>query len=196
MFDEFQESFARVRRTFYILAFALILAGTAAGAFFLVYRYGGSEDIRSYLGGVTDRFNGGVDRKNVIFGAAKDCAAVLAVFFICGFVKPGVFVIAAELIRRGFVTGFTVAAFIEYYSGRGLLLAACMLPRAVILIPALAMVGSVNAALAVNSAERTKNFKIFYIFFLLASASIFCAFAICEGFLTTTFMKWAFAGVT
>ena len=196
MFEEFPESFVKARRIFYILAFAVIMTGTAAGAFFLIYRYSGSDDIRSYLGGVTERFTGGLDRKNVILSAAKDSAVLLAVFFICGFAKPGVFVIAAELARRGFVTGFTVAAFIEYYSGKGILLAACMLPRAAILIPALAMVGSVNAAIAVNGAERTKNFWMFYIFFLLASASIFCAFAICEGFLTTTFMKWASLRVT
>ncbi len=196
MYDELFDGFGRLRKIFYAAFFAVLLAGAAAGAMYLARRYGGSDEIKSYLDTAAAGFSGGVDSGSVTVRALKDCMLAAALFFICGFFRPGAAVIAAEIARRGFVTGFTAAAFMRYFGMKGILFSACMLPQTAVMVPGMLMFGSVNAAAALGAPQRTKKFWLAYLIFFVAAATIFCASAICEGFLTTTFMKWAAARVT
>ena len=196
MDDELFEGYDRMARLFYLVLLAVLLLGAAAGAFYLVRRYGSSEEVKAYLGEVAAGLSGGTDAKKVTAGAIKTGLLSAALFFVCGFFRPGAAVIAAETARRGFVAGFTSAAFIRYFGAKGLLLSACMLPSAAVLIPAVLMFGSVNAAAAFGRERRSKKFWAAYIFFFAAFCAIFCISAIFEGFLTTIYMKYAASWVT
>ena len=154
MYDVLPENSSGPKRFYLPAALTLIAAGAAAGAFFMALRFGGSAEMGAYLEETASRLAGAADAKAAALGTARECAAVLAVFFICSFVRPGAVVIAAELLRRGFVTGFTVAAFAHFRGTAGVMF---MLPRAVIFTPAFAALGAAAAGAALSGALRGKK---------------------------------------
>lgn len=189
LYDELYDGFSKTRKVMYVFSFFILLLSTAAGSVYLIVKYGNSSDIETYLNGVIGRLSGDIDGRSIMISSIKESAFVVIIFFICSFFKPGILVIGAEIARRGFVSGFTVSAFIKTYGTKGIIYTLCMMPQTLIMIPALMMLASINASLSLNRAERTKNLWMMYLFFIVASMSIFCVGAICEGFLTTIFMK-------
>lgn len=189
MYDELYDGFSKTRKVMYVLSFFILLLSTVAGSVYLIVKYGNSSDIESYLNGVISRLSGDIDGRSIMISSIKESALVVIIFFVCSFFKPGILVIGGEIARRGFVSGFTVSAFIKTYGTKGIIYTLCMMPQTLIMVPALMMLASINASLSINRAERTKNLWMMYIFFIVASMSIFCVGAICEGFLTTIFMK-------
>lgn len=196
MEEERLEYFVRLRAPLYAVMYAALMTGAAAGAVYLVLRYGGSESVKAYLDSAAEGLSAGVGAKAVTARALKNGLFTAALFFVCGFARPGVAVIAAETARRGFAAAFTSAAFIKYYGAKGILLSACLIPQLALFAAALLLFGSVNAAAALSRTARTKKFWTAYIFFFAAAAAIFCVSALAEGFLTTIFMKFAAGWVT
>lgn len=173
----------------YIILLAVIAFGAAAGGVYYVNKYNGSTDIKGYLDSFLESVGNGMNCKSIMLRAVKSNMLTYAVLLAGILFRFGGALICAELIRRGFITGFTAAAMMRVYGGKGLIMAVCQLPGMLLLIPAAALFASVNTALSLKRVQAERHFIIFYIFFAAAVAATFCAAAVCEGYLTTTFMK-------
>lgn len=183
-------------KLFLILLYILLACGAAAGAIYLVWRFGGSQDIKGWIDSYINNLSNGLDKRLVLSNSIKAYAAAYIVFLVCGFFRLGAAVIAADIIRRGFIAGFTAAAFIRFYGVKGILLMLSSMTHLLIFLPAGLMFAATSCALSLKKTERDKNFIIFYIVFSAIIFAIFCVAAICEGYLTTIFIKWAGNTVT
>lgn len=175
-----------------IISFFILAAGVILGSLYLSKigaDYG--DGIKVYLDGFIQS------------GAERDCFAVfkkalkenllsLAVVFAAGFFRFGMIFTAASVIRRGFVIGFTASSFIKFYGLKGLLIMSATMPSVLIIVPAFLIFAAVSAKFSVSKEKNQKKFIISYIFFTFFIFTIFCAAALSEGYLTTTFMKWIF----
>ena len=108
----------RIVKIFYIILFALTALGAVAGAFYYVNQNGGASDIKSYLDNFINGVNGGVNHAGIAVSEIKSGLVLAAVFAACSFAKPGAAVVGAACLRRGFINGFTNAAFIAGYGKR------------------------------------------------------------------------------
>ncbi|MGM9938044.1 MAG: stage II sporulation protein M [Candidatus Ornithomonoglobus sp.] len=182
------ESYKFIKKC-YIVLLAVLAFGAAAGGIYYVNRYNYSTDIKSYLDSFLKSAANGMNCRSIMLGAIKSNMLTFAVLLAGILFRFGGVIICAELIRRGFITGFTAAAMMRVYGGKGLVMAVCQLPGMLLLIPAAALFAAVNTALSLKRIQTEKNFVIIYIFFAAAVIATFCAAAFCEGYLTTTFMK-------
>ncbi|MGN0182091.1 MAG: stage II sporulation protein M [Candidatus Ornithomonoglobus sp.] len=182
------ESYKFIKKC-YIALLAVLAFGAAAGGVYYVNRYNYSTDIKSYLDSFLENAANGMNCRSIMLGAIKSNMLTFAVLLAGILFRFGGVIICAELIRRGFITGFTAAAMMRVYGGKGLVMAICQLPGMLLLIPAAALFAAVNTAMSLKRIQTEKNFVIIYIFFAAAVIATFCAAAFCEGYLTTTFMK-------
>ncbi len=180
----------------YIALLAVIAFGAAAGGIYYVNKYNYSTDIKGYLDSFLESAGNGMNCRSIMLRAVKSNMLTFAVLLAGILFRFGVLLMGAELIRRGFITGFTAAAMMRVYGGKGLIMAVCQLPGMMLLIPAAAIFAAVNTSMSLKRVETEKNFIIFYIFFSAAVIAAFCAAAFCEGYLTTTFMKLISGTVT
>ncbi|MDD6762344.1 MAG: stage II sporulation protein M [Clostridiales bacterium] len=174
----------------YIVLLVVLAFSAAAGGIYYVNKYNYSADIKSYLDSFLQSAGNGMNCRSIMVKAIKSNMLTFAVLLCAILFRFGGIVMCAELIRRGFITGFTSAAMMYIYGGKGLVMAVCQLPGMLLLIPAAAVFAAVNTALSLRHIQTEKKFIILYIFFAAAVAATFCAAAFCEGYLTTTFMKW------
>lgn len=173
-----------------VLAMSIMSAGVVFGSICLMQM--GAEDVTSlgeYLKNFLNASQSKINAYDVFKNAFRENLIYFAVVFFAGFFRIGLIFIAAALVRKGFIIGFTSAAFIKFYGAKGLLVTISMLPGIVLLIPAFLFLSAVSAKLSVRRIKTEKNFLIYYIFFAAVIVSIFCVSALSEGYLTTTFMK-------
>ena len=173
-----------------ILALIVLSAGIIIGSVSLVHTGAdASASLQNYLTEFLKASREGINPHEVFKTALRENIIYFAIVFIAGFFRIGLVFIAAALVRKGFIIGFTSAAFIQFYGMKGLLMTISMLPGIVLIIPAFLFLSAVSADMAVHRTKKEKNFLIYYIFFALAIISIFCVSALAEGYLTTIFMK-------
>lgn len=184
------------QRLYLFVLYVFLAIGTVMGGLFLVNRYGNSTDIKNWIDMYLLQIQAGIDKNNIFMNSIKNSVFTLIIFFICSFFRCGPLIISAEIVRRGFVTGFTAAAFMKYYGIKGMVLIISLLPHIIILLPAGLIYASVGCAFALKKIEREKKYIIFYIFFSILILAIFCISSIFEGFLSTIFMKWVTNSVT
>lgn len=180
----------------FVASFFILVSGVILGSVYLSKLGTDSgEGIKSYL----DSF--------IQTGAERDCFSVfkralkenlisLAVVFAAGFFRFGIIFTGAAVIRRGFIIGFTASSFIKFYGFKGLLIMSATMPSVLIIIPAFLIFAAVSAKFSVSKEKNQKKFIISYIFFTFFIFSIFCAAALSEGYLTTTFMKLIFPKIS
>ncbi|MGN1116562.1 MAG: hypothetical protein ACI4TH_08340, partial [Candidatus Ornithomonoglobus sp.] len=161
----------------YIVLLAVIAFGAAAGGIYYVNKYNYSTDIKSYLDSFLESAGNGMNCRSIMLGAIKSNMLTFAVLLAGILFRFGGILMGAELIRRGFITGFTAAAMMRVYGGKGLVMAVCQLPGMLLLIPAAALFAAMNTALSLKRVDTEKKFIIFYIFFAAAVAATFCAAA-------------------
>ena len=113
----------------------------------------------------------------------------LGIIFIMGFFRAGFIGTGAVIVRKGFVTGFTSAAFFRAYGARGFLIMLTTMPQLVIIMPAMIIYAAISIGFSLTEDKFQKKIIFSYIFFTIFMISIFCAASFSEGFLTTTFMK-------
>ncbi len=172
----------------YIVFTAIAALGAAFGALYFVNIYSGSGEIKSYLDQFTAALSG-ASRTGIMLRQIKLSAVFTAICVICSFGKIGVIPIAAITARRGFIYGFSDAALIAAYGRTGVLLVLSRLPEFVFILAAVTVCSSVCGAVATGRIERNKKFIICYLLFIAIIYAIFCIGAVCEGFISTTFMK-------
>lgn len=178
-------------RIYLILLYMLLACGATVGALYLVFRFGGSQDVKAWIDSYMSGISAGIDKRIVLINSIKSYSCVFAVFLVCSLFRMGAVIVAADIIRRGFITGFTAAAFIRFYGSKGILMMLSSMAHMFIFLPACLIFAAMSCALALKKIDKEKNFLLFYIIFSVIIFAIFCAAAICEGFLTTIFMKWA-----
>lgn len=186
----------RILQIFYIAAFVFVAAGVVCGALYYVNKCMDSGDIKNYMGSYVTFLQNGVDSKSVMLRSMKLNALTAGILIFGATFRVGIVLIVYEVLRRGFISGFTAAAFIGTYGGKGIVMSLCMMTQAVLLIPAMCAFASLNGALSLRKLTVEKNFIIFYIIFLLIIVTIFCGSSVCEGYLTTIFMRIAAKSVT
>ena len=191
IYDEFMKKSGRL----YFIFFLILGMGAVAGCAFYVNRYMAKVDIKQYMDSCLLSENAGV--KAVASELIKDNIFMMLVMMAGSLFRPGIILITAQVIKQGFVTGFTSCAVFGAYGIKGIYAIISMFPQSVAAVPALILLASVTSSVSmVKSAEKDKKFYIFYIFFLLAIFTIFCATSFLEGYLATIFMGRAANVVT
>lgn len=173
-----------------VLAMTVMTAGVVLGSVCLMHT--GAEGVTAleeYLKNFLNASQTEIKAYDVFKNAFRENLMYFAVVFFAGFFRIGLILIAAALLRKGFIIGFTSAAFIKFYGAKGMLVTASMIPGIVLLIPAFLFLSATSAGLSVCRVKKEKKFLIYYIFFAAVIVSIFCVSALAEGYLTTTFMK-------
>ena len=180
----------------YILAFATIMAGVILGTSYYVYKFIKSAEVKNYLDGYIDSLRNGMNLSALIKSSVKSYLLIFFGIVISSFFKIGPFFVGAVLIRKGFISAFTTAAMIDVYGFWGLILYGAAIVHIIVFIPILALLSALSVFYSRNRKDLGKSDKIIYIIFLTIIFTIFCGCAFCEGFLTTTFMKWLAFKVT
>ncbi len=191
IYDEFIKKSGRL----YYIFFLILGIGAAAGCVFYVNRYISEVNIKPYMDSCLLSAN--ADVKTVASELIKDNIFIMLIMTVGSLFKPGIILITAQVIKQGFVTGFTSSAVFGAYGMKGIYAIISMFPQSVVAVPALMLLASVTSSVSmVKSAEKDKKFYLFYIFFLLAVFTIFCATSFLEGYLATIFMEKAVNVVT
>lgn len=173
------------------LAFLVFTAGIVLGSICLMKTSAVTDEgLKNYLSAFLADAQGNTDNFGIFKNALKENAVYLLIVFISGFFRVGIVFIAAALIRKGFIMGFTAASFIHFYGIKGILVTVSMLPGILLIIPAFLTFSAISADLSVRREKKEKKIVFFYIFFAIIVMTIFCAAALTEGYLTTIFMKW------
>lgn len=184
----FDELMSKSSRLYYVF-FALLGIGAVAGSLFYVNHIIGEGDIKQYMDSCIAWAGEGADLKALAASAVKRNMHMMLIMLIGSLFKPGIILIGAQIIRRGFVMGFTSCAVLKAYGFKSLYAITAMIPQNILSVPALILLAAVlSCSAAARGEERDKKFYAFYIIFLILIFSIFCAAALAEGYLTTTFM--------
>lgn len=175
---------------FYILQYVLLFLGVLAGSVYLSKSASGADNgIQTYLVNFIDGIKNGVDKYSVFKSSLKSNIFVTVIIFICAFFKAGIIPVSLIMLKEGFISGFTSSAFIKYYGIKGVGAMLCIMPSMLIYLPILVIFSSVSCAIALKNGSRDKNILISFIFFSIAVFSVFCGSSLCEGYVTTIFMK-------
>ena len=179
-----------------ILAFIVLTAGIVIGSVMLM-KVGadGSEGLKNYLNAFIQNSQQEIDKTAIFQSALKENIIYLLIIFFSGFFRIGVVFIAAALIRKGFIMGFTAAALVRFFGWKGILVTASMLPGILLIIPAFLIFSALSADFALSGVKKEKQYILCFLFFAIITVIIFCAAAFAEGWLTTAFMKWLSAKI-
>lgn len=180
----------------YIIAFTVIMAGVILGTSYYGYKFIKSADVKNYLDNYIDSLRNGMNLSALIKSSIKSYSLIFICIVIASFFKIGPFFIGAVLLRKGFISAFTTAAMIDVYGFKGVILSGATIVNIIVFIPILALLSALSVFYSKNRKDMEKSDKIIYIIFLTVTFTIFCGCAFCEGFLTTTFMKWIAFKVT
>lgn len=181
------------KQYFYAAVFGVLFAfGICMGAIFCAYANAESDQsLYNYLESFFKEFSAGTDNWQIAKRAVFMNMKVFALIFISGFFCYGYWLGGTCIVVKGFVMGFTTAAYIKYYGTGGVWLAMCNLPSALIFIPSLVIFAVTAAGFSKNSMKRQKNIWLIYIILSALILVLFCVSAMADGFLTTTLMRIA-----
>lgn len=189
--SEIMERHVRDSSIIIILAFITLTAGIILGSVCLMKTNAGADEgLKTYLDTFLSASQSGVDKFGVFKRAIKENLFYLIIVFAAGFFRIGILFIAAAIIRKGFIMGFTAASFIKFFGIKGILATASMLPGILLIIPAFLTFSAVSADLSLRNGKKQRKTIMFYIILTIIIMAVFCVAALTEGYLTTVFMKW------
>lgn len=175
----------------YILLFIALGAGVILGSAYLLRSWDGmGEGIRGYLDGIMETAAENAGWLSSFKSSFVSNLLTFAVIFIMGFFRFGFLGTGLIIIRKGFVTGFTAASFLQAYGIKGIMAMIAASPSSLATVPALLIFSAASVAFSMKENKFQKKNIFSYIFFAIFIISIFCAASLLEGFLTTTFTKW------
>lgn len=174
----------------YVAVIFLLMLGTAAGSVYLAKNSTNMGDsIKEYFSSFFSAFSEQKNSAAVFRNALRTNILSALIIFVMGFFRLGCIGTGAVIVRKGFITGFTAASFLECYGARGMMVMLASMPSAIISIPIMLIFSVVSVRFAMNEGKKSKKLLISYIFFLFFVISIFCVAALAEGYLTTIFME-------
>lgn len=180
----------------YCIALSFIALGAILGAVYYIFSFWGETTALRQIESYILSLKMGMDIKSVVISSIKAYSLLFVTVYICSYIKLGYLISFFSIARRGFVNAFAATAMINVCGWRGVLMYLSNLPQAVILLPISALFVSVGYTYHKNKANYDKREKIIYIIFSIIVFTVFCVSALCEGLLTTTFMKWLVNKVT
>lgn len=173
-----------------IMLFSVIfMCGSVVGSLYFMKRfelYGGLSDyLNSYLK------NEFVEKEKLtIFKNTLNMNLIMLSFvFLSGFFKAGFLLMSVAVIKKGFVIGFTTAAFIKVLGIKGVAVSLTYLPSFLFLIPGLICFCAISVMFSIHKNKINKKIIFNYILLAIFTVTIFCAAAIAEAYLTTIFIK-------
>lgn len=131
-----------------------------------------------------------LDSKKTALAGLYDYLKTFGLIFACAFFKPGAAITSCVMLRRGFMTGYSLASFVKVFSKKGVLAILAQAPEIILFLLVLLIFSSTSTKFAFFSKENKKNFFVFFIIFSCFLGATFCVLGIFKGYLTTTFMKW------
>ena len=176
------------RIVFIITVSFVFVFGVMIGSIYLMKLSDASaagEFLNNYFNGIKN----GVNKLSVFKNSLWHNLIMLFVMFVSGFFKIGFIAVGACLARKGFIMGFTAAAFYRFYGIKGILMGLSYLPSVLVAVPAMLLYASISTAASME--PNKKKFLIYYIFITIFIVTIFCGASLLEGFVTTIFMKSA-----
>ena len=165
---------------------AALFLGALAGMLYMAFS-GTDDGLYSYLSQFLTGFPAAENRCSVFKHSLADTFKIAAVLTACGFFKFGIIGTLACCAIKGFVSGFTTAAFVRYYSLRGLLVPLSSLMSTILFIPVFILFSACSASFSLKKNE--KNSVGSYLLLSLIFLTIFCVISFMDGYVTTTFMK-------
>ena len=190
-----------LRKNFWKIGFLtvtlLFCAGIVTGACNLVQTGGETESaLHDYLNGFFQGFAADQSRFSVFVSSLSQNLELFGLLFLCSFFRLGIPLIGAGVFAKGFICGFTTAAFARYYGFRGLLIPAASIFSNLLFLPSMLAFSVCGIWLAAKKQKRDKN--VLRSFFLLSAIclTIFCVKSFFDGYVTTTFIKLLIPFVT
>lgn len=185
--DKVKEKKRYVAGIMFILCF---VAGICAGAMVCVYTNENSNrEIYEYLSDFFGSFSTVSDIGGIIKKSLAVNSKIFAVILVSAMFAAGYAISAAVVTIKGFVTGFTMTAFIKFYAINGIWLALCNLPVNLLFIPTVIFYAVVSAGVSIKCRNGEKGIIPAY---LLISVGVYIIFVLCacmDGYITASAMK-------
>lgn len=171
-----------------ILTAVIFILGALAGVFYMAFS-NTNDDLYLYLSGFFENFSESANRFGIFKNSLADSFRISIILIICGFFKLGIIGSMGCCASKGFISGFTTAAFVRYYGARGLLVPLSSLLSTLIFIPVFLFFCTYSSCFSLKKPKRDKNSFGFFLIFALICITIFCIVSFMDGYVTTTFMK-------
>ena len=172
-----------------ILFMMMLCTGIGIGSIYLMKV---SNENYTYIKEYLTSFMNTVDNlsKTTVFkNSLYENIIMVVAIFMFGFFKYGIIAVAACIIKKGFVMGFTSASMLKCFGIKGMLVNVAYLPSIVVALPILMLFSAASVKNDTNNTKIRKKLPINYIIFAIITITIFCVSSFLEAYLTTTFMK-------
>lgn len=123
--------------------------------------------------------------KNALAGNFK----IFLIITACAFFKAGAAATLLCCVFKGFLSGFTAAAFVKYCGGKGLLMPLSYSLSTVVLLPVIVAFSSVSATFAVKKLSRDKSDVGRFLLFSLLCLCMFFLSSLADGYVTPVLIK-------
>lgn len=175
---------------------AVLAAGTAIGSIYLMQSGAGADaDFNGYMNTYMTNLKNGLNKSEAMKKFFFGNLPYFVMLVVSGFFRRGWLISGYAIAKKGFVTGFTAAACVKVFGLGGTAVIAAMLPEMFFILPSAVIFSSISTDFALNIEKKQKKIFVFYIFLSFIMLTTFCAAAVCEGYLTTTFMQWLSAKI-
>lgn len=165
---------------------ALFFIGILVGTLYMAFS-DTDDNLYTYLSQLFISFPAAENHFTVFKSSLWENIRIFIILTVCGFFKLGAVGSFSCCAVKGFVNGFTSAAFIRYYSVRGLLVPLSSLFSTLLFVPSLILFASFSANFSFRKKE--KNTIGAFLMLSLIFLAVFCVISFIDGYVTTTFMK-------
>lgn len=183
-------SLAKPEKAMIGITVIIMFAGALTGALYMAYSNADNE-LYTYLSQFFESFSADANRFTIFKNSLGDNLKIVLLLALCGFFKFGVVGSLGCCAVKGFINGFTTAAFVRYYGIKGLLVPLSSLLSTVMFIPVFILFCAFSACFSLKKDKRNKNSIGFFLIFSLLCLTVFCLVSVFDGYVTTTFMKLA-----
>lgn len=178
-----------IKRWTYI-DFTIFIIGITLGAIYCaLLDFDADNSLSSYLSRYFIQLQENLNRTQIFKNSLCGYSKTFLIIYFCSYIRPGILGTTLALCAKGFSSGFTTASFIKYYGLKGILIPGISLISVLIYLPALLVFSSFSMTLSINKFQgerrKIKSFNLLAI----CCFTIFCVAALCDAFITTTFMK-------
>jgi len=178
--------FLKKEKMILVIAVAVLFLGVLTGALYMAHSETDSS-LYEYLNNFFETFCADENRFSIFKNALADNLKIVIIITLCGFFKFGTAGVLAVLGIKGFVSGFTTAAFVRYYAMKGLLVPLASLVSSILFIPALVLFSTYAVVFSLK--KKNKNDIGIFLLCALLCFTIFCVVSFFDGYVTTIFMK-------
>lgn len=164
----------------------MLFVGVLSGAFYMASQPPDKE-FYEYLEGFVKNINLDGKRLEIFLNSLKSDLGIVLLISISGFFRIGIVLPFFASLYKGFVTGYTMSAFIRYFGARGLFVPLSSMASELIFIPALVVFSAVSACFSLKKRKKTEINR--YLATTAVFVLIFTISSFFDGYITPTFIK-------